>query len=73
MTLPLCMFCKGTGWCEGSPAFTCPRCHGTGVEKPKPSHVTWDGNWVCPECDMLNEAKAYQCQQCGLVLDLTNP
>jgi hypothetical protein len=27
---PVCMFCDGCGWCEGSPAFTCPRCKGTG-------------------------------------------
>lgn len=26
----LCMGCDGTGWCEGSPAFTCPECKGTG-------------------------------------------
>ena len=26
----ICMFCDGCGWCEGSPAFTCPRCKGTG-------------------------------------------
>jgi hypothetical protein len=28
---PICMFCDGCGWCEGSPAFTCPRCKGTGL------------------------------------------
>lgn len=27
-----CMGCDGCGWCEGSPAFTCPDCTGTGVE-----------------------------------------
>lgn len=26
------MVCDGCGWCEGSPAFTCPRCRGTGEE-----------------------------------------
>jgi hypothetical protein len=26
----ICMMCDGCGWCEGSPAFTCPRCKGTG-------------------------------------------
>jgi hypothetical protein len=29
---PICMFCDGCGWCEGSPAFTCPRCKGSGVD-----------------------------------------
>lgn len=27
-----CMGCDGTGWCEGSPAFSCPDCFATGVE-----------------------------------------
>lgn len=27
-----CMGCDGTGWCEGSPAFSCPDCYATGVE-----------------------------------------
>jgi hypothetical protein len=31
----ICMFCGGCGWCEGSPAFTCPECKGTGEETPK--------------------------------------
>lgn len=26
----LCMNCDGTGWCEGSPAFECRDCNGTG-------------------------------------------
>ena len=29
---PDCMGCDGCGWCEGSPAFTCPDCFGTGIE-----------------------------------------
>jgi len=33
----ICMFCDGTGWCEGSPAFTCPRCKGSGVEGSSPA------------------------------------
>jgi hypothetical protein len=33
---PICMFCDGCGWCEGSPAFSCPRCKGTGIEKQEP-------------------------------------
>jgi hypothetical protein len=28
----VCMGCDGCGWCEGSPAFTCSDCHGTGIE-----------------------------------------
>ena len=31
---PLCATCQGTGWCEGSPAFTCPSCKGSGCDKP---------------------------------------
>jgi hypothetical protein len=31
----ICMFCDGCGWCEGSPAFTCPRCGGTGTQVAK--------------------------------------
>jgi hypothetical protein len=27
---PICVACSGCGWCEGSPAFTCPVCKGTG-------------------------------------------
>lgn len=27
-----CMGCNGCGWCEGSPAFTCLDCFGTGIE-----------------------------------------
>lgn len=27
-----CMGCDGCGWCEGSPAFTCTDCFGTGIE-----------------------------------------
>lgn len=30
----ICMMCDGCGWCEGSPAFTCPRCQGTGAAPP---------------------------------------
>lgn len=26
----ICVACDGTGWCEGSPAFTCERCKGAG-------------------------------------------
>ena len=32
----ICMFCDGCGWCEGSPAFACPRCNGTGTALPAP-------------------------------------
>jgi DnaJ-class molecular chaperone len=31
--LPICMDCDGCGWCEGSPAWTCTKCNGTGVEQ----------------------------------------
>ena len=30
---PLCATCQGTGWCEGSPAFTCPECKGSGYDR----------------------------------------
>jgi hypothetical protein len=40
----ICMFCDGCGWCEGSPAFTCPRCKGTGLAaSPASALVTKDG------------------------------
>lgn len=29
---PYCVGCDGCGWCEGSPAFTCGDCRGTGRE-----------------------------------------
>jgi hypothetical protein len=29
---PDCMGCDGCGWCEGSPAWTCTDCFGTGIE-----------------------------------------
>lgn len=38
MSKAICMFCDGCGWCEGSPAFICPKCGGSGVEpKAKPA------------------------------------
>jgi hypothetical protein len=27
-----CMDCDGCGWCEGSPAYTCATCNGTGLQ-----------------------------------------
>lgn len=35
-TGPYCVGCDGTGWCEGSPAFTCERCRGSGLDSPPP-------------------------------------
>jgi hypothetical protein len=39
--VPICVVCDGCGWCEGSPAFTCPQCGGEGLDrefyKPTPS------------------------------------
>jgi len=31
--LPVCVVCHGTGFCDGSPAFTCPTCNGSGSAK----------------------------------------
>lgn len=39
----ICMFCGGCGWCEGSPAFVCPRCGGTGTEAQQASGVARSG------------------------------
>lgn len=32
----ICMGCDGTGWCEGSPAFTCNDCGGSGTAPADP-------------------------------------
>jgi hypothetical protein len=44
---PICVVCDGCGWCEGSPAFTCPQCGGEGLDrefyKPTPSPVAASG------------------------------
>lgn len=41
-----CLGCDGCGWCEGSPAHTCPICSGTGVKKRNATltHAV-DGEW----------------------------
>jgi hypothetical protein len=44
---PICVVCDGCGWCEGSPAFTCPQCGGEGLDrefyKPAPSPAAASG------------------------------